>query len=112
MANKVYGSFDETSIANANTTVDDLIDAAFAIGTPTELVIDLVVNIRGDDGSGNEWTYDAKIYARNYHASTVNTTLKTNLDSWWTELEDVVTDSGKYSTVERVWGNVTVEAIE
>lgn len=112
MSNKVSGTFDQATVALANTAVDDMIDAAFAIGTPTELEIHLAFSIRGDNGSGLEWTYGFSVKARNYHASTVNTVLKTNLDSYWTEVEDVVTDSGKYSTVERVWGTVTIYAIE
>jgi len=112
MANKINGSFDKTTFALANTAVDDLIDAAFSIGTPTELEISLSFNVRGDTGAGVEWTYGFSLRARNYHATTVNTTLKNNLDPVWTEWEDVVTDSGKYSTVERVWGTVVVEAIE
>lgn len=112
MANKVHGSFDVASITLANAAVDDLIDAAFSIGTPTELEIDLAFQARGDDGSGNEWTYAFSLKARNYHASAVGTTLKDNLDPVWTEWEDVITASGKYATVERVWGSVTIEAIE
>ena len=112
MSNKTTGSFDTATVALANTAVDDLIDASFSIGTPTELEINLSCSIRGDDGAGVEWAYGFSLRARNYHATTVNTTLKTNLDSVWAELEDVVTDSGKYSTVERVWGSVTIEAIE
>lgn len=112
MSTKVVGDFDQTTFALANTAVDDLIDSAFAIGTPTQLEINLVFNVRGDDGAGNEWYYGFSLRARNYHATTVNTTLKNNLDPVWTEWEDVVTDSGKYATVERVWGKVTIEAIE
>ena len=112
MAKKVIGAFDESTFAAANTTVDDLIDAAFAIGTPTILEITLSVEVRGDDGAGVEWNYSFSLRANNYHATTVNTTLKGNLDPVWTEWEDVVTDSGKYSTVERVHGNVTITAIE
>lgn len=112
MANHVYATVDETSFANAKTTLDDLVDAAFAIGTPTELEIDLKLKVRGDDGSGNEWTFAFTLLAHAYHASTVNTTLKTNLAAVYTEWEDVVTDSGLYSTVERVWGEVTVTPVE
>lgn len=112
MANKVNGSFDVATFALANTAVDDLVDAAFSIGTPTELEISLSLSVRGDDGAGAEWTYGFSLKARNYHSSTVNTTLKNNLDPVWTEWEDMVTDSGKYSTVERVWGSAVIEAIE
>lgn len=112
MANKVTGSFDVVSFTLADAAVDDLIDAAFSIGTPTELVINLSFDARGDDGSGNEWIYGFSIRARNYHLTTVNTTLKDNLGAVWTEWEDVVTASGKYATVERVWGSATIEAIE
>ena len=112
MSNKTFGTFDETTITLANAAVDDLIDAAFSIGTPTELQIDLMFSVRGDDGDGNEWTYSFFLKVKNYHATTVNTTLKTNLDSWWTETEDLITDSGLYDTIERVWGQASVIAEE
>lgn len=112
MSNKTTGSFDVATVALANTAVDDLIDASFSIGTPTQLEINLAFSIRGDDGSGNEWAYGFSLRARNYHLTTVNTTLKTNLDAWWLETEDIVTASGLYATVERVWGSVSIEAIE
>ena len=112
MANKVRGSFDVATVTLANAAVDDLIDAAFSIGTPTILETDLSFSVRGDDGAGVEWTHSFSLKVHTYHATTVSTTLEANLDALWTEIEDMVTDSGKYSTIERVWGGAIIEAIE
>ena len=109
MSNRTTGTYSEATVAAAVTAIDDLIDAAFSIGTPTELVVNLTMSITT---STNVWTYSMSITARAYHASTVNTTLKANLAALITEWEDIVTDSGKYSTVATVKGNISITAIE
>jgi len=110
--NKVSGSIDQATIALANTEVDDFIDAAFSIGTPTELEIVLDISVVAEDGGAVENLFLFSFTVSNYHATTVNTTLKNNLDPFWAELEDLITDSGKYTTITQVYGTVQVEAIE
>lgn len=113
MSKSVVGDFSETSVTNAKTTLDDLVDAAFAIGTPTELVFKLTMNITASEAAGGTTeTFNMRIAGRAYHASTVNTTLKTNLAAIYTEWEDVVTDSGEYNTITSVEGTITITAVE
>ena len=112
MANKMTGTYSVSTVAAAIVIIDDLVDACFAVGTPTILIIDLDMSITADTGDTVTWMATMDIRARGYHASTANTTLKTNLLALITEWEDMVTAAGDYDEITNVKGNITVEAIE
>jgi len=112
MSNKVSGNFSVSTVAAAIVIIDDLIDAAFAIGTPTILIVNLSMDIAADTGDTVTWTATMSMRARAYHSSTVNTTMKTNLLAFITEWEDMVTAAGDYDEVTNVKGGISVEPIE
>ena len=96
-------SFDESTIAAANTAVDLYIDAiAGAVGTLTYIEMVLVANINATDGGTGTYTYVMRLTANNETAAL----LKTALDGMWTEYEDVCSDSSLYSTIATVDGTV------
>ena len=98
-------SFDETTIANANTAVDLYIDAiAGAVGTLTHMEINLAASINSTDGGTGTYVYRLNLTANNETAAL----LKTALDGIWTEYEDVCTDSSLYSTIATVDGTVRI----
>ncbi len=64
MANKLTGTYSVSTVAAAIVIIDDLIDAAFAVGTPTILIIDLDMKIAADTGDTVTWTATMNIRAR------------------------------------------------
>lgn len=112
MANKVSGNFNVANVAAAIVIIDDLIDAAFSIGTPTILIAGLAMDITADTGDATTWTASMSIRVRAYNATVVNTTLKANLLALITEWEDMVTAAGDYDEVTTVKGGLSIEATE
>lgn len=96
--NKVIGSFSEDDFAGVNTTIADYMDAAFEIGTPTQMTVHLEVRVRATD-NGNQFQYNFSMTLHAYHASTVNDIMEANIDYVLAEWEDCVTDSGKYANI-------------
>jgi len=103
---RVEGTWDaESSIANANTALDKILDAAADIaGSVTTIHVDAEAWIRATDGSTGKYNYKLGIVA----SSNAVATLKTNLDSLWLEYEDMCTGSAKYSTISTVDGRAIV----
>ena len=100
-------SFDETTIAAANTAVDLYIDAIAAdVGTLTYLEIAIAINLNTTDGGTGTYVYRLNLTANNETAAL----LKSALDGIWTEYEDVYTDSSLYSTLVTVDGSVRITA--
>lgn len=102
---KTKGTWDESSIANANAALDYILDAAANVaGSVTTIHVDAIAWIRATDGSTGKYNYMMRIVA----SSNAAATLKTQLDSLWTEYEDMCTGSGKYSTISTVDGRAVV----
>ena len=100
-------SFDETTIANANTAIDLYIDAiATAVGALTYIEINLAANLNTTDGGTGTYVYRLNLTANNETADL----LKNALDGIWAEYEDVYTDSSLYSTLVTVDGTVRITA--
>ena len=100
-------SFDETTIALANTAVDLYIDAIWNAvgGTPTDIQINLSANINAElTGDTTEYVYQLRLVASNETSAL----LKTALDSLWAEYEDVASDSSLYDTINTVDGSVAL----
>ena len=102
---RTKGKWNESSIANADAALDDVIDAAAAIaGSVTVIHVDAIMWIRATDGSTGKYNYMTRVVA----SSNASATLKTNLGLLWVEFEDMCTDSGKYSTIASVDGQAIV----
>ncbi len=112
MSNRVTGNFSVAGVAPAIVIIDDLIDAAFSIGTPTILIASLSMDITADTGDTATWTATMSVRVRAYNASTVGTTLKTNLLAFITAWAVMITSSGDYDEVTAVKGGISIEAIE
>jgi len=100
-------TFDETTLANANTAIDAYIDAIWAAvgGTPTDIQINLTININAElTGDTTEYVYSMKLVASNE----TSTLLKTALDALFAEYEDVASDSSLYDTINTVDGSVSI----
>lgn len=96
-------TFDETSLANANTAVDLYIDAiAGAVGTLTYIEIVLAANANTTDGNSGTYTYQMRLTANNETAAL----LKTALDGMWTAYGAVYTNSSLYDTIVTIDGTV------
>ena len=96
-------TFDETTIAAANTAVDFYIDAiANAVGVLTYIEINLSANINATDGSTGTYVYRLNLTANNETTAL----LKPALDDIWTEYGELCTLSNLYSTIATVDGTV------
>jgi len=96
-------TFDETTIALANTAVDFYIDAINnAVASITYIEISIAINLNTTDGSTGTYVYRLNLTANNETAAL----LKPALDGIWAEFGDVYLNSNLYSTLVTVDGNV------
>lgn len=99
------GSFNETSVANANSAIDEYIDAVWAVvgSSQDSVVLGATIYIEATK-TGDRFVYRMSITVEAVNSST----LKTNLDSLTTEFEDMVTDSGHADTIASVYGGCRI----
>jgi len=111
--NKVTGSFSVDDFATAKTSIADYVDAAFEIGTPTQMTISVNIRVNADDDT-NYFQFSFGMTIHVYHATTVQDIAGANIDAVLTEWEDVVTDSGKYDDIDagNIDGTVSIVVAE
>ena len=101
-------AFSATTVTEANLAIDSYIDGIYAAAnagyTPGAIVMVLNMEIVSDTGDTTTYTSKMRVTAR----ASAYGTLKTNLDSLTTEMEDMVTINGDFDEVTGVTGTVTL----
>lgn len=111
--NKVTGSFSVDDIAAAKTSIADYVDAAYEIGTPTQMTIHIELRINADDDT-NYFQFSFAMTIHVYASSSVHDKAGVNIDAVLDEWNDCVSDSGKYDDIDsgNIDGTVTIVVAE